>query len=212
MSASRGPTIRGRDPELAALGARLHRLRSGSGSVVLIEGAAGMGKSRLIGEAVSMARRLSLSAGIGVAEPAENVAALGAASPCAIRRTRAAARPRCAEQLARGPRAAVLAAAGSAVAPGTRRHRQPDAHLLGRRALGRQRHGSRATSAAAASGFAPDRMGAGAAPGSGPRTGPPSIRSAHRRRGGKACLQTARRARRWHRWPETWCGPRPTRL
>ena len=76
MSASRGPTIRGRDPELAALGEQLDRLRSGSGSVVLIEGAAGMGKSRLIGEAVSMARRLSLSAGIGVAEPAENVAEL----------------------------------------------------------------------------------------------------------------------------------------
>jgi DNA-binding CsgD family transcriptional regulator len=69
-------TIRGRDAELAALGEQLARVRSGSGSVLLIEGAAGMGKSRLIAEGVRMAQRLSLPAGIGAAEPSESVAEL----------------------------------------------------------------------------------------------------------------------------------------
>ena len=68
--------IRGRDAELAALGEQLAQVRSGSGSVLLIEGAAGMGKSRLIAEGVRMAERLSLPAGIGAAEPSESVAEL----------------------------------------------------------------------------------------------------------------------------------------
>jgi DNA-binding CsgD family transcriptional regulator/DNA-binding Lrp family transcriptional regulator len=70
------PTIRGRDAELAVLGELLGRMRSGSGAVLLIEGAAGMGKSRLIGEGVRMARRLSFPVGVGAAEPSESVAEL----------------------------------------------------------------------------------------------------------------------------------------
>ncbi|MDX6639278.1 MAG: hypothetical protein QOF12_289 [Solirubrobacteraceae bacterium] len=70
------PTIRGRDAELAVFGELLARVRSGSGAVLLVEGDAGMGKSRLIGEAVRMARRLSVSVGIGDAEPSESVAEL----------------------------------------------------------------------------------------------------------------------------------------
>jgi DNA-binding CsgD family transcriptional regulator/DNA-binding Lrp family transcriptional regulator len=70
------PTIRGRDPELSVLGDLLDRVRSGSGAVLLVEGAAGMGKSRLIGEAVRMAQRLSLPVGLGAAEPSEFVAEL----------------------------------------------------------------------------------------------------------------------------------------
>jgi DNA-binding CsgD family transcriptional regulator/DNA-binding Lrp family transcriptional regulator len=70
------PTIRGRDAELAVLGEQLARVRSGSGVVLLIEGAAGMGKSRLIAEGVRMAERLSLPVGIGAAEPSESVAEL----------------------------------------------------------------------------------------------------------------------------------------
>jgi DNA-binding CsgD family transcriptional regulator/tetratricopeptide (TPR) repeat protein len=70
------PTIRGRDTELAVLGELLGRLRSGAGGVLLIEGAAGMGKSRLIGEGVRLAQRLSLSVAIGAAEPSESVAEL----------------------------------------------------------------------------------------------------------------------------------------
>jgi DNA-binding CsgD family transcriptional regulator len=70
------PAIRGRDAELGSLGGLLERVRSGSGAVVVIEGEAGMGKSRLIGEGVRMARRLSLAAGVAAAEPSESVAEL----------------------------------------------------------------------------------------------------------------------------------------
>ena len=70
------PTIRGRDAELGAVGELLDRVRSGSGGVLLIEGAAGMGKSRLIAEGVRMAHRLSFSVGLGTAEPSESVAEL----------------------------------------------------------------------------------------------------------------------------------------
>ena len=70
------PMIRGRDAELAALGQLLSRLRSGSGAVLLMEGAAGMGKSRVIGEGVRMAQRASVPAGVGAAEPWESVAEL----------------------------------------------------------------------------------------------------------------------------------------
>jgi DNA-binding CsgD family transcriptional regulator len=70
------PTIRGRDAELAVLGEQLDRVRSGSGALLLIEGAPGMGKSRLIGEGVRMAQRLSFPVGIGAAEPSESVAEL----------------------------------------------------------------------------------------------------------------------------------------
>jgi DNA-binding CsgD family transcriptional regulator len=44
--------------------------------VLLIEGAAGMGKSRLIAEGLRMAERLSFPAGTGTAEPSESVAEL----------------------------------------------------------------------------------------------------------------------------------------
>ncbi|MGB8875955.1 MAG: AAA family ATPase, partial [Solirubrobacteraceae bacterium] len=71
-----GPTVRGRDAELGVVGELLHRVRSGSGAVLLVEGAAGMGKSRLIGEGVRMAQRLNFPVGIGAAEPSESVAEL----------------------------------------------------------------------------------------------------------------------------------------
>jgi DNA-binding CsgD family transcriptional regulator/tetratricopeptide (TPR) repeat protein len=70
------PTIRGRDAELGVVGELLDRVRSGSGAVLLVEGAAGMGKSRLIVEGVRMAHRLGFPVGIGAAEPSESVAEL----------------------------------------------------------------------------------------------------------------------------------------
>jgi DNA-binding CsgD family transcriptional regulator/DNA-binding Lrp family transcriptional regulator len=76
FSPTTSPTIRGRDAELALLGEQLDRVRSGSGAVLLIEGAPGLGKSRLIAEGVRMAHRLSLRAGIGAAEPSDSVAEL----------------------------------------------------------------------------------------------------------------------------------------
>jgi DNA-binding CsgD family transcriptional regulator len=76
MAAPHAPTIRGRDPQLATLAAQIERVSSGAGSVVLIEGAAGMGKSRLIAEGMKMAERLSFPVGVGIAEPTESVAEL----------------------------------------------------------------------------------------------------------------------------------------
>src|SRR4051794_14781350 len=75
-SAALSAMIRGRDAELGVLGEQLDRVRSGSGAVVLIDGAAGMGKSRLMGEGVRMAHRLSLPVGMGASEPSESVAEL----------------------------------------------------------------------------------------------------------------------------------------
>ena len=46
------------------------------GTVVLIEGAAGMGKSRLLAEVAAIAGRLSMTVGLGVADPADTVVQL----------------------------------------------------------------------------------------------------------------------------------------
>ena len=53
--------IRGRDRELSAIGEALDGARSGAGSVLLVEGSAGIGKSRLLAEAEQMARRVEFS-------------------------------------------------------------------------------------------------------------------------------------------------------
>jgi DNA-binding CsgD family transcriptional regulator/DNA-binding Lrp family transcriptional regulator len=76
LASAFSPTIRGRDEELGVLGELLACVRSGSGAVLLIEGAAGMGKSRLIAEGEKMAHRLGFPVGIGAAEPSESVAEL----------------------------------------------------------------------------------------------------------------------------------------
>src|SRR5271168_1021658 len=59
------PIVRGRDAELARIGAQLDRVRSGVGSVVLVAGEPGMGKTRLLTEAARVARRLALRVGAG---------------------------------------------------------------------------------------------------------------------------------------------------
>src|SRR5271163_3868153 len=69
-------TIRGRDSELAVLGLHLDQLLSGIGTVVLVEGGAGMGKSRLLGEVTAMARRLSIEVGCGAADPGDTIVQL----------------------------------------------------------------------------------------------------------------------------------------
>ena len=67
------PRVRGREGELTALGGHLDRLLSGVGTVVVIEGPAGMGKSRLLAEVAAMARRLAMTVGVGAADPADTV-------------------------------------------------------------------------------------------------------------------------------------------
>ena len=70
------PRVRGRDGELTAVGKHLDRLLSGLGTVVMIEGAPGMGKSRLLGEVADMASRLAMTVGLGAADPADTVVQL----------------------------------------------------------------------------------------------------------------------------------------
>jgi DNA-binding CsgD family transcriptional regulator len=68
--------VRGRDAELTVLGQQLDQLLSGVGTVVLVEGGAGIGKSRLLAEVAAMAARLSIRVGCGTADPADTVVQL----------------------------------------------------------------------------------------------------------------------------------------
>jgi hypothetical protein len=77
LPAAPTPIVRGRDAELAALGEQLDRVHSSVGAVVLVEGSAGMGKSRLLEETARAARRLSFRVGSGAAEPSDRTVPLG---------------------------------------------------------------------------------------------------------------------------------------
>ena len=79
---ARGPevarSLRGRDAEVARIRDELERLADGTGAVVIVEGAAGMGKSRLVSEAARMGGRLGLTVGSAAAEPGESLVELAA--------------------------------------------------------------------------------------------------------------------------------------
>src|SRR3984885_2587919 len=61
--------LRGREQELAVIQRRLSQVRAGPGCVVMVEGSAGLGKTRLLDECVSMAQELSFQVGRGTPEP-----------------------------------------------------------------------------------------------------------------------------------------------
>ncbi|HTA15889.1 MAG TPA: AAA family ATPase, partial [Solirubrobacteraceae bacterium] len=61
--------LRGREQELAVIRRRLSQVRAGTGCVVVVEGSAGLGKTRLLDECASMAGQLSFRVGRGAAEP-----------------------------------------------------------------------------------------------------------------------------------------------
>ena len=63
--------LRSRDDELASLHRHLDRLRAGEGTTWLIEGGAGLGKSRLVEEVISAARGAGFAVGHAVAEPVD---------------------------------------------------------------------------------------------------------------------------------------------
>src|SRR5580698_7014493 len=65
---SRSP-LRGREREIAVIRRKLSQVRAGTGCVVVVEGSAGLGKTRLLDECVSMAQELSFRVGRGAAEP-----------------------------------------------------------------------------------------------------------------------------------------------
>ena len=71
-----GHPLRGRTAEVAAIGDRLDEVRSGVGSVIIIEGKAGLGKTRLLEACASMAAERSFRVGRGVAEPHRRAAGL----------------------------------------------------------------------------------------------------------------------------------------
>src|SRR5260370_6689630 len=61
--------IRGRDEQLQMITGLLERVRAGAGGVAIIEGAAGLGKTRLLAAARATAAALWFRTGLGTAEP-----------------------------------------------------------------------------------------------------------------------------------------------
>jgi len=78
MSTSPAPEFHGRDAELALIRAELERLSDGAEAVVVVEGPAGMGKSRLLEEVAAIARSLGIRVGRSAADPSETVVELAA--------------------------------------------------------------------------------------------------------------------------------------
>ena len=66
----------GRDTELALIRTELERLCDGTEAVVVIEGAAGIGKSRLLAEVAVIARSLGIRVGSSAADPSETMVEL----------------------------------------------------------------------------------------------------------------------------------------
>ncbi len=70
--------LHGREPDLALIYNELGRLSEGSEVAVVIEGAAGMGKSRLLDEVTGGARSLGVRVGRSAADPSETMVELAA--------------------------------------------------------------------------------------------------------------------------------------
>jgi DNA-binding CsgD family transcriptional regulator len=78
MSTTPAREFHGRDAELALIRAELERLSDGAEAVIVVEGAAGMGKSRLLAEVAAIARGLGISVGSSAADPSETMVELAA--------------------------------------------------------------------------------------------------------------------------------------
>ena len=68
--------LRGRNEILTHVGSHLNRLLSGAGTVLVIDGRAGMGKSRLLDEIAAIGTRLSMRVGRGAADPGASIVPL----------------------------------------------------------------------------------------------------------------------------------------
>jgi hypothetical protein len=73
VTSSRATALRGRDAELGEISEQLADIRAGSGSIILVEGGPGFGKSRLLDEAARIAARLPVRVGAAAAEPRDSV-------------------------------------------------------------------------------------------------------------------------------------------
>src|SRR3989449_5299683 len=76
MSTSPAREFHGRDAELALIRGELERVSAGAEAVVIVEGAAGMGKSRLLAEVSTIADNLGIRVGMSAADPSETVVEL----------------------------------------------------------------------------------------------------------------------------------------
>jgi DNA-binding CsgD family transcriptional regulator/tetratricopeptide (TPR) repeat protein len=76
MSTSPAREFHGRDAELALIRGELERLSDGAEAVLIVEGAAGMGKSRLLAEVAAIAHNLGIRVGASAADPSETVVEL----------------------------------------------------------------------------------------------------------------------------------------
>ncbi len=83
-----------RDVELAHVRGSLERVDDGAEAVVVVDGAAGMGKSRLLAEAAAIARSLGIKVGVTPSRSERDRGRAFRASRGVVRRSRAAARPR----------------------------------------------------------------------------------------------------------------------
>ncbi len=78
MTARNSVPLRGRDAELARIKRRLQEVAAGVGAVIVIEGRAGLGKTRLLEECAALAAEMSFRVGQGTAEPGRSVVELEA--------------------------------------------------------------------------------------------------------------------------------------
>jgi DNA-binding CsgD family transcriptional regulator len=76
MSTSPAREFHGRNAELALIRGELGRASAGAEAVVIVEGAAGMGKSRLLAEVSTIAHSLGMRVGTSAADPSETVVEL----------------------------------------------------------------------------------------------------------------------------------------
>src|SRR6476619_126424 len=74
MPVNRRLPLRGRDADLTVLSAALEDAARGSGAVVVIEGPAGIGKSRVVAEAAESASRLGMVVASGAADQLDELA------------------------------------------------------------------------------------------------------------------------------------------
>ncbi len=72
-----GPVLRGRAAELARLNDLIMTVRGGAGEIIVIDGAAGLGKSRLLGEACGRAAQAGLRVAASAADELDQVTPWG---------------------------------------------------------------------------------------------------------------------------------------
>ena len=207
MSTSPAREFHGRDAELALIRGELERLSDGAEAVVVVEGAAGMGKSRLLAEVAAIARSLGIRVGSSAADPERDGGRACGAARGAVRRSRAAARPRRAHDASCAARATVLAAARPAAAARARGARVAAPDLDRRRPLGGRRNGRGASHAADATDGIADRLGDRASPAARSDAARARARTAEARGSAHDRPRPARRRLRSRSWRRT-CSPR----